>query len=99
MGSRPFAGAVADGVERDREHSVVVPAGFLVTIGIYALSSSSHSSIPAIRASLRDPRDFVQVLLWTFGCILGSYLVLSISAYYYFGNTIAEVLTDSFAHS
>ena len=80
-------------------HTIFSPAGLGVSVGIYALSSSSHSTIPPIRASLQDKGSFAKVLAWTFGCILASYLVLSASAYYYFGDSVAELLTDSFALS
>ena len=68
-------------------------------MGIYVLSSSSHSAVPPIRASLKDTREFTTVLWWTFGCIVGFYLLLAAFGYYYFGDAVAEVLTDSFALS
>lgn len=80
----------------DTGYTLFNARGSLVALGIYSLSASSHSAIPPIRASLKDPAKFTSVLTWMFSLIMLSYMLLSAAAYFYFGNSVAQVLTNSF---
>lgn len=73
---------------------VLVPGmGIFQAFGIFAVSVSGHSSLPAIRSSMAHPQQFGGVLRFSFvvmtiiyGCVCGL-------GYYYFGEETSQLVT------
>mmetsp|Transcript_13585 Transcript_13585/g.41061 ORF Transcript_13585/g.41061 Transcript_13585/m.41061 type:complete len:381 (+) Transcript_13585:378-1520(+) len=77
---------------------VLVPGmGIFQAFGIFAVSVSGHSSLPAIRSSMAHPQQFGGVLRFSFvvmtiiyGCVCGL-------GYYYFGEETSQLVTTDLA--
>lgn len=65
--------------------------------GIFAVSLSGHSSLPAIRSSMAEPQQFGRVLSLSFGTMFLVYSTVAASGYYYFGNATSQIITTDLA--
>lgn len=67
------------------------------SLGIFAVSVSGHSSLPALRASMADPSLFPSVLTASFSAMGFLYGGVALSGYWYYGDTAKQVATASLA--
>lgn len=61
--------------------------------GIFAVSVSGHSSLPAIRSSMARPHLFGSVLNLSFAVMLLVYSSVAAFGYYYFGDMTSQIIT------
>jgi solute carrier family 32 (vesicular inhibitory amino acid transporter) len=67
------------------------------SLGIFAVSVSGHSSLPALRASMADPSLFPAVLNTSFAAMAALYGGVAVAGYYYYGDGAQQVVTASLA--
>lgn len=67
------------------------------SLGIFAVSVSGHSSLPALRASMADPSLFPRVLNTSFAAMAALYGGVAVAGYYYYGDGAHQVVTASLA--
>lgn len=65
--------------------------------GIFAVSVSGHSSLPAIRSSMAQPQLFGSVLSVSFGVMFIVYSSVAAFGYYYFGDATSQIITTDLA--
>lgn len=65
--------------------------------GIFAVSVSGHSSLPAIRSSMAQPHHFGSVLSLSFAVMLLVYSSVAAFGYYYFGDITSQIITTDLA--
>jgi vesicular inhibitory amino acid transporter len=67
--------------------------GIVPAFGIFAVSVSGHSSLPAIRASMARPHDFGRVLNVAFIAMAVIYSATAGFGYWYFGDRTSAIIT------
>lgn len=67
--------------------------GIFQAFGIFAVSVSGHSSLPAIRSSMAHPQHFGRVLNFSFLVMTVIYGCVSGLGYYYFGDQTSQLVT------
>lgn len=74
-------------------------AGVLQSVGIFALSCSAHSTLPALRSSMRKPSRFSTALSLAFGAMLFAYCGLAAAGYWYWGDSASPLVTADLANN
>ena len=77
-------------------HGLLRP-GVARALGIFAVSVSGHSSLPALRSSLADPAAFPAVLNAAFLAMAAAYGATAMAGYFYFGDAASPVVTSNLA--
>eukprot|EP00887_Chlorella_sp_A99_P000056 scaffold16.g56.t1 len=77
-------------------HSLLKP-GILQSVGIFCLSASGHSTLPALRAAMARPAAFPAALRAAFGGLLVIYGVVAATGYWYFGEAASPLITTDIA--
>lgn len=60
----------------------VASGGVIQALGIYALSCSAHSTLPALRSSMAKPSRFPTALALSFGAMMLCYCSLAAAGYW-----------------
>jgi vesicular inhibitory amino acid transporter len=71
----------------------------LIAIGLVAYCILGHALIPSIYVSIKDPRMYEQMVNATFVLVLVCCLLVAISGYYTFGQTVVYQVTISLANA
>lgn len=71
--------------------------GVISAAGIFAVSVSGHSSLPALRNSMARASDFDAVLNFSFLAMLSIYGSVAGIGYYYFGDAASDLITTDLA--
>ncbi|KAK9786278.1 hypothetical protein WJX73_008874 [Symbiochloris irregularis] len=99
------AGVVAiDPLRRKMPHQPPEPhdvlrLGIVQASGIFAISLSGHSSLPALRNSMREPQKFKTVLNAGFISMLFIYAIVGGAGYWYWGRSVTALVTTDLARS
>lgn len=92
-------------VDPNREHVHQPPAsrdvalwpGIMQSVGIFAVSMSGHSCLPALRTAMKRPDHFPQALAAAFSIIAAAYAVVAAVGYWYWGNAVSPLATFDLA--
>ncbi|KAL4428159.1 hypothetical protein ABPG75_002248 [Micractinium tetrahymenae] len=71
--------------------------GVLQSIGIFALSCSAHTTLPALRSAMRKPSEFPAALSISFSVMLACYSSLAAAGYWYWGDSASPLVTTDLA--
>jgi hypothetical protein len=72
-------------------HAAKFP-GALQSMGIFAVSASGHSCLPALRGAMREPRRFPAAVLAAFACMGVVYGAVAGVGYWYWGDAVSAVI-------
>ena len=67
------------------------------SIGIFAVSMSGHSCLPALRTAMKRPDHFPRALAAAFSIIAAAYAMVAAVGYWYWGNTVSPLATFDLA--
>lgn len=84
-----------------REHVHQPPAphddfrwpGVMQSVGIFAVSMSGHSCLPALRSAMKRPDHFPRALAAAFSIIAAAYAMVAAVGYWYWGNAVSPLAT------
>lgn len=79
------------------EHVFARWPGMLQALGIFAVSMSGHSTLPALRAGMRQPTKFIRAFVGAFITMITIYGLVAASGYYYWGDDTTPVVTYDLA--
>jgi len=79
-------------------HSIVKWPGLLQASGVFALSCSGHSSLPAFRSAMNKPDMFKTVILFSFCGIFMIHFFVGSIGYWYWGESVSPIVTDDLAN-
>ncbi|PSC72470.1 Vacuolar amino acid transporter 1 [Micractinium conductrix] len=71
--------------------------GVIQAAGIFALSSTAHSTLPALRIAMRQPVRFPLALGGAFSAMLVCYTSVAACGYWYFGDSASPLVTTDLA--
>jgi vesicular inhibitory amino acid transporter len=71
--------------------------GLIQSIGIFAVSMSGHSTLPALRAAMHRPQAFPRALAAAFSIMAGAYAAVACAGYYYWGEAVSPLVTFDLA--
>lgn len=72
-------------------------AGLIQSLGIFALSCSAHTTLPALRSSMAKPTRFPAALAASFGIMFACYSAVAAAGYWYFGDGASPLVTTDLA--
>lgn len=72
-------------------------AGLIQAVGVFALSSTAHSTLPALRTAMRQPARFPLALGLGFATMLAGYATLAAVGYWYFGDSASPLVATDLA--
>jgi len=73
-------------------HNVINwPVGMLQSIGIFSVSMSGHSTLPAVRQAMRHPERFPSAVAGAFGAIAAAYILVAGVGYWYWGDGVSAI--------
>ncbi|KAK9825697.1 hypothetical protein WJX81_006348 [Elliptochloris bilobata] len=75
----------------------LVKRGILEAFGIFAISVSGHTSLPVLRNSMKNPKDFNKVIYASFAAMAMVYGLVAGLGYYYFGDAASTLVTNDLA--
>lgn len=64
-------------------------------IGIFAVSLSGHTTLPALRAGMSSPSKFPAVLSLSFAVMIGLYGAVGVVGYWYYGDATSALVTSN----
>jgi len=67
--------------------------GLFPALGLFAVSSSAHSALPALRQCMKHPQHFRSVLIYCFFIMTIVYIIVGILGYWLWGDEAKELLT------
>jgi vesicular inhibitory amino acid transporter len=71
--------------------------GVIQAIGVFALSSTAHSTLPALRIAMQKPSRFPLALLLGFSTMLLGYSAIAAAGYWYWGDAASPLAADDLA--
>ncbi|KAL4447326.1 hypothetical protein ABPG77_007359 [Micractinium sp. CCAP 211/92] len=74
-------------------------AGIIQAVGIFALSATAHSTLPALRTAMRKPSQFPLAIGSAFSVMLAGYTTLAAVGYWYFGDSASPLITTDLSTS
>jgi len=80
-------------------HVMWRPTGMPIALGLVAYCFSGHALIPSIYVTMKDPRMYERMATATFVLVLVCSLLVAISGYYTFGQTVVDQVTISLANA
>ncbi|KAL4443562.1 hypothetical protein ABPG75_011299 [Micractinium tetrahymenae] len=79
-------------------HHVISP-GIIQAVGVFALSATAHSTLPALRTAMRKPSQFPAAIGSAFSIMLAGYTTLAAVGYWYFGDAASPLITTDLSTS
>jgi solute carrier family 32 (vesicular inhibitory amino acid transporter) len=67
--------------------------GLFPALGLFAVSSSAHSALPALRQCMKRPQQFPSVLIYCFAIMTIVYTIVGMLGYMLWGDEAKELLT------
>lgn len=80
-------------------HNLFNYPGILTSVGIFAVSCSAHSALPAVRRTMEKQELFSSTLKSTFFTMLLLYLIVACAGYWQWGDGTRPLLTANLARS
>ena len=80
-------------------HTLWDPSGLPIAFGLIAYTFSGHALVPSIFVSMEKPQDFDKMITCTFLIVISCCLIVTVSGYYMFGNTVLDIVTISLEKS
>ncbi|KAI7835542.1 hypothetical protein COHA_010558 [Chlorella ohadii] len=71
--------------------------GVIQAIGVFALSSTAHSTLPALRIAMQKPSRFPLALMLGFTTMLIGYSAIASAGYWYWGDAASPLAADDLA--
>lgn len=79
------------------QHALARWPGMLQSLGIFAVSMSGHSTLPALRVGMQQPTKFLKAFIGAFITMIAIYASVATSGYYYWGDDTTPVVTYDLA--
>ena len=79
------------------QHALARWPGMLQSLGIFAVSMSGHSTLPALRVGMQQPTKFLKAFIGAFITMIAIYASVAASGYYYWGEDSTPVVTYDLA--
>lgn len=73
--------------------------GLPSALGLVAFSFAGHAILPSIYSSMKKPQEFEQLINYSFFIVTCCCLLVAVSGYYMFGNTVDDQITISLANA
>lgn len=77
----------------------LISTGIIQAVGIFALSATAHSTLPALRTAMRKPAQFPLAISSAFTAMLAGYTTLAAVGYWYFGDSASPLVTTDLSTS
>ncbi|KAL4858773.1 Translation initiation factor IF-2 [Chlorella vulgaris] len=75
----------------------VASLGLVQSLGIFALSCSAHTTLPALRSAMAKPSRFPAALAASFGIMAACYGTVAAAGYWYWGDSSSPLVTTDLA--
>lgn len=89
------AAGIATTQQHQSFHTVFIPTGLPIALGLVAYCFGGHAVVPTIYNSMAQPRDYERVIGYSYVLVMTCCIMVSTSGYYMFGSTVSDQVTLS----
>jgi len=76
-------------------HSMFIPTGLPVSLGLVAYCFGGHAVVPSIYNSMARPQDYERMIGYSYMLVMTCCMLVAVSGYYMFGSTVSDQVTLS----